>query len=63
MKGTERNKPCRCGSGKKYKRCCWYKADDERRVEDTVAEARFDREQRKRKARVALGLAAAMAFK
>ena len=22
MKGKERNKPCPCGSGKKYKTCC-----------------------------------------
>ena len=23
MTGRDRNKPCSCGSGKKYKRCCW----------------------------------------
>ncbi len=21
--GKNRNKPCQCGSGKKFKRCCW----------------------------------------
>jgi len=25
MKGRDRNNPCRCQSGKKYKRCCWDK--------------------------------------
>jgi tetratricopeptide (TPR) repeat protein len=29
-----RNEPCPCGSGKKYKRCCWAK-DQETRVEAT----------------------------
>ena len=28
-----RNDPCRCGSGKKYKRCCWSK--DQERLEDS----------------------------
>lgn len=23
-KGWMRNKPCICGSGKKFKRCCWH---------------------------------------
>lgn len=23
MKGHERNDPCQCGSGRKYKKCCW----------------------------------------
>ncbi len=22
-KGRDRNKPCSCGSGRKYKKCCW----------------------------------------
>lgn len=24
-KGYMRNQPCACGSGKKFKRCCWFK--------------------------------------
>ena len=24
-KNWMRNKPCICGSGKKFKKCCWYK--------------------------------------
>jgi len=24
-KGWMRNQPCVCGSGKKFKKCCWYK--------------------------------------
>ena len=27
-KGWMRNKPCVCGSGKKFKRCCWNKFSD-----------------------------------
>jgi uncharacterized protein YecA (UPF0149 family) len=23
-----RNKPCYCGSGKKYKKCCWLRDED-----------------------------------
>lgn len=26
-KNSYRNKPCVCGSGKKFKKCCWTKAD------------------------------------
>jgi hypothetical protein len=32
-----RNDPCRCGSGKKYKHCCWQKD------QDALAEAAGDR--------------------
>lgn len=28
MEGYERNKPCHCGSGKKYKKCCYSKDED-----------------------------------
>ncbi len=24
-KNSKRNLPCPCGSGKKFKKCCWYK--------------------------------------
>ena len=27
-KKLERNDPCWCGSGKKYKKCCYLKPDD-----------------------------------
>ncbi|QDU33785.1 hypothetical protein KS4_18420 [Poriferisphaera corsica] len=27
--GRKRNKPCECGSGKKYKKCCWNKKASE----------------------------------
>ena len=30
MAGVDRNKPCPCGSGKKYKRCCAGKAESTR---------------------------------
>jgi len=35
--GSDRNKPCRCGSGKKYKRCCI--DDDERQFRDALGVA------------------------
>ena len=35
--GSDRNKPCRCGSGKKYKRCCL--AEDEREWRDALGVA------------------------
>ena len=28
-KGWMRNKPCPCGSGKKFKKCCWNKVTGE----------------------------------
>lgn len=31
--GTLRNNPCVCGSGKKYKRCCWGKKANEIRYQ------------------------------
>jgi len=30
LKGCDRNKPCYCGSGKKYKKCCWIKDENVR---------------------------------
>ena len=30
---TGRNEPCPCGSGKKYKKCCLYKPDEQRFAE------------------------------
>jgi SEC-C motif len=27
---TERNEICHCGSGKKYKRCCWFKDEQQK---------------------------------
>lgn len=34
-----RNEPCRCGSGRKYKKCCLEKDDAEARQAHAVAEA------------------------
>ena len=36
--GIRRNDPCPCGSGKKFKKCC-YSADDEGDAEEAVAAA------------------------
>lgn len=30
IQGREKEKPCPCGSGKKYKDCCWYKSHSKR---------------------------------
>lgn len=32
MSKLGRNKPCPCGSGKKYKKCCLVKNEEERRL-------------------------------
>lgn len=34
-KGYMRNKPCICGSGKKFKKCCWHKYDGRNTMERT----------------------------
>lgn len=65
-----RNEPCRCGSGRKYKRCCWdsdqfptARARDERIA---TTEARLaamtdaERDRRSREVRAVLGLAAGL---
>jgi len=39
MAGLGRNEPCRCGSGKKYKKCCLSKDDGEARAAHAAAEA------------------------
>ncbi|MDT8389469.1 MAG: SEC-C metal-binding domain-containing protein [Lentisphaeria bacterium] len=39
MSGLGRNEPCRCGSGRKYKKCCLAKDENEARVAHAAAEA------------------------
>lgn len=33
---NERNEPCPCGSGKKYKKCCLYKSEEQKYMESLV---------------------------
>jgi hypothetical protein len=35
----ERNAPCQCGSGKKYKKCCLLKEQEKRRMQDVANQA------------------------
>jgi hypothetical protein len=46
MTDPERNSPCPCGSGKKYKRCCYLKQhlDREREVAERQAAAQHEDE-------------------
>ena len=36
MSKIKRNDPCHCGSGKKYKKCCLRKEEEDRRFEDDL---------------------------
>lgn len=40
---SSRNKPCRCGSGEKYKRCC---LPHDRRMADSKAQLEYDMKHR-----------------
>lgn len=35
-KNKMKNKKCVCGSGKKFKKCCWHKLGREKRISDLV---------------------------
>ena len=41
-KNTQRNQPCPCGSGQKFKKCCWDLSDEEIKSKQLASETQAE---------------------